>query len=1372
MVGRIGTGSGTGHPRIPRWQNLGTSELGFLCAGLIDRLKSEELYVVLAREDMLLALLPDKLGPGEASERDDGDLERGRRLAAVLDKVTADKDAGVELRQARDLLGLSRFDPGFEERLKVTAPQDARRPDKIPNLRNSGTRLRLAANLAGCDERTVRRHAGDILRALLTAVDEFGRNERAVQTLAAELDPRQAVPRQDDRLDAPEISRVLRLCVRFADDLDQDFGENSGSASFSTGLYVLRNVQRDLLGRIVDPAKTERAMAVVGEAGYGKTSLLWGLHRNLAERIPFRPLLINAAWLRSPEPGRAPILSGEDLVRAVKALDTVGATPVVLLDTMDLLLHEEEESVRAIDLIDEIRSVGARVVVTSRNQEASLLGRQFETIRLGTYDESELSDAMERHVLAFCPDAPPQPIKSKVELMLNFASRGLGMTEVCHHPLFLRLLFEAYEGSFPNVEVDTGGVLDDYFKQKICNDVRGKMNTAVARDDVHVECFCLAIALFSAGRLALPRDDLLSRAGRVAASWDSTREDTLPRALDLLIRRSVLLEDTRDGIQFRHQLLFEYVAARALIARGGAAELRRLLGIIQERPLDLFTGAVFEQAMIHTWGASPTLRPHVTKVLTALTESRSVSLQSIALVVAAYHPDIETDVAGLLRRAEPEAVRRFVLLTPRVSGGKIIWALALLRQVWVRGNLQCRWAVLDVMERFAVQYGRAVKDFIVDLKCIEHVVDTKGVLLLSQRALPRTLGLLAQTDGAWSADALLTLFEAGCATTSKRALAVAILDIIAAQWAYLGSARTLARFTLAVCRAQQRNDGQEAEAVRFAGGRLFAAYWADFYMLGESVPPGAPLPIAEDWLARVAALHRRLAAGRRASLRVQMRLIGIAQVLDSFSDAHPLIEQTLIRLFPPADESYGLPMMELPDSFLVPLLRRASPAGDCTRALIRDALAALPADPARTDDPASLCAIVARTAVTSAKLPVRKLASMLEDLPSLREPEQWIDPGGAIAWIIPAALGGNMVARAALEKIAEEPASVGERGRREVKYALTASIGDHPELIPKALAICSAWGIAAPFTEAIRRHGETFTRHLVMYRTELDTLVRHLFALGGGAQQDSMNLWLVLDVLDILPPRSFDELNSAWLTGHVLTARQNILRLMGTQAGRGLLPLDKVTELMRSLVTVEESGVRAASDRFTDRGTLEAARSALVIALAQAGPLTEEALDDLLSLATDRTAERDTQGWLRLPLLRLAESGRREEAFDFYVRIGKLTANRGATHQNKLANKLHGALLRVCDHATPVEYTRWVRMLSELPVPFAQILVRALVRVASGNVRRLLQDATDGLPGPVALTIKNQLAAHGRLSGSMVMDDLLAPPTRDSGSPRHRRSSS
>jgi hypothetical protein len=1146
---------------------------------------------------------------------------------------------------------------------------------------------------------------------------------------------------------------VLRLCAQFALELDQAFDAVGGPASFSTGLYVIRGVQKDLLGRLVDSTKSARALAIVGEAGYGKTSLLWGLLGDFADRPPFYPLLVNAAWLRTPKPGHAAILSGEDLVRTVTALDRRGAAPVVMLDTMDLLLHEEEESVRVIDLIDEVRGAGARVVVTCREQEADALGRQFETVRLGTYDEAELPGAIERHVLAFCPDAAPRPIEEKVAVMLRLASRGLGMTEVCHHPLFLRLLFEAYEGSFPNEEVDARDVLAAYFEQKICDDVRGRTNPAVARDDVHGQCFCLAIALFSAGAVALPRDELLFRARRVAAAWDDAVGYTLSHALDLLIRRSVLLADSPEGIRFRHQLLFEYVAARALIARGGAAELRRLLGLVLERPLDLFTGAVFEQAMIYGWSTSRTLRPHLTAVLAALAESPSVNLQSMALVVAAYHPDIE-GVAGLLHRAGPETVRRFVELTPRVSDRKIGRALVLLRQVWERGDPICRRAVLNVLERFALQHGQAVKDFMVDLECVEHVAKAKGDLLLSERALPRTLGLLAQTDAAWSAEALLTLFEAGCAMTNKRALAVAILDIVADRWVYFGSARTLARFTLAACRAQQRNGGQEAEVVRLSGGRLFAAYWLKRYRLSE------PRPLAGEWLALVAAIRRRLAASPQAPLRVQMRLMGAAQALILLSDGHPLIEPSLTRLFPPAEDSYGLPLLELSDSFIVPLLRSESPAGNRTRALIRGALAELPADPARTHDPATLRVCVARIAVTSAGLAACDLASLLNGLPSLCEPEQWIDPNGAIALIVPAAIGGHPVARTALERIAANPASVGTPGRSNVTYGLTSCLGKHPGLIPQALAICAVWQMAAPFTEAIRRHGETFAQQLARYRTELDTLVRDLFAQGGEAQQDAMNLWLELDARDILPPRSFEELRSAWLAANVLTAKQNILRLMGTQAGRGLLPLDKVTDLMRSLVTVEPTGLRAAGGRFTDRGTLEAARDALVTALAQAGPLTEEALENLLSLATDRTVKRDTQIWLRLPMRRLAESGRADEAFDFYVRIGERTTDRGIPHQNKLANKLYAVLLTVCENATSAECGRWIRALPDMPVPFAQILVRALVRVAFDKVRDPLQElaARNGVPAPVAHTIKNQLAQHGRLVGSVVMDDLLVPP--------------
>jgi hypothetical protein len=291
VVGGIGTDSGAGRLRIRRWTDLNT-DLCDLCLRLVKGLKDEELPALLARDSMFVSLLPEQLALREATERGDGGLEWGRLLAAVFDKVTAGNEENIRLRQARDLLGLSRSDPGFQERLqrlKATGSRDPRQPDKLPNPLNIETRLGLAAQLADSSERNVRREAGAILRALLTAVNEFRHDDGAIQALAAEFRARRRAPAQDDPLDAPEIRRVLRLCAQFALELDQAFDAVGGPASFSTGLYVIRGVQKDLLGRLVDPTKSAKALAIVGEAGYGKTSLLWGLLGDLTGRPAFHP---------------------------------------------------------------------------------------------------------------------------------------------------------------------------------------------------------------------------------------------------------------------------------------------------------------------------------------------------------------------------------------------------------------------------------------------------------------------------------------------------------------------------------------------------------------------------------------------------------------------------------------------------------------------------------------------------------------------------------------------------------------------------------------------------------------------------------------------------------------------------------------------------------------------------------------------------------------------------------------------------------------------------------------------------------------------------------------------------------------------------
>lgn len=79
-----------------------------------------------------------------------------------------------------------------------------------------------------------------------------------------------------------------------------------------------------------------------------------------------------------------------------------------------------------------------------------------------------------------------------------------------------------------------------------------------------------------------------------------------------------------------------------------------------------------------------------------------------------------------------------------------------------------------------------------------------------------------------------------------------------------------------------------------------------------------------------------------------------------------------------------------------------------------------------------------------------------------------------------------------------------------------------------------------------------------------------------------MNLWLAVEDLDILRVRGFAELRKMWEGAQVHTARQNVLRLMGRQAGRGRLPLDDVTSLIRTLVSVRPDGLHAVGTAYRD----------------------------------------------------------------------------------------------------------------------------------------------------------------------------------------------
>jgi NACHT domain len=185
----------------------------------------------------------------------------------------------------------------------------------------------------------------------------------------------------------------------------------AGSAvRFSAGVYVTRKVEDRLLQRLTEPSVN----AVVGEAGHGKTALLWHLHRQLTQFAT--PLLLPASVLvhgaGSHEP---PLTLGlETIQAAIREADQRHERLVLLVDTLDLLLNDATRRNLVSDLLTLAFRTGTRTVVTSRPMEVAHLSiayddegpvaaRALRGVTLGGYDRDERAAAINAYACAFFP---------------------------------------------------------------------------------------------------------------------------------------------------------------------------------------------------------------------------------------------------------------------------------------------------------------------------------------------------------------------------------------------------------------------------------------------------------------------------------------------------------------------------------------------------------------------------------------------------------------------------------------------------------------------------------------------------------------------------------------------------------------------------------------------------------------------------------------------------------------------------------------------------------------------------------------------------------------------------------------------------------
>ncbi|WP_053717777.1 tetratricopeptide repeat protein [Saccharothrix sp. NRRL B-16348] len=1226
----------------------------------------------------------------------------------------------------------------------------------------------LMAGLRSALSRRERQASGeDRLRAVLAEVGEhlveLGAPGRALHTecalIAAELGVEWEVPADlgTSTFTAPDgptaAERRLRaLSDRLAVELDLSSSrEFEGDHRLSTGLYV-RRTQQDAVRDLLAPAGYDKPVLVSGVPGEGKSSLLWGLHEDLRDDPVLVPYLLNSPWLTGSR-GAPALLGVDDLRATAESARGRGRVAVFLVDTVDLLLHDEAHRRQVLDLCDALAEAGGQVVLTSRPEEAQSLPKaSFRGVVLRPYDDAELPVAVAKHVAAFCPDSAAGGPAEQVAAIVDSAARGLTVREVVLNPLKLRLLFELYQPDFPSLEHDVSSLYRMYWERRVHTDRRGETGLDDGADLTEV-AENTAIALLAAGRTELGEPPLRRSAATVAAGRRRAERDAAAVTAEIaegitgLARRGVLVR-SEQAVRFFHQTMFEYAAAVGLLDRDGDAALTFLVDHLKARPDDLFVGAVVEQALILALD-DPVVSPAAVSLLEGIATDGTPALQRIALGVLAHKPSLQATTERLVDAVDEAALRRYAQTVPTVLKADVGHQVDMLVKVWQR-SVGARESVLLSLERLGARDPAVVVSALRELDCVTVALSWKDSPARMVQLVARVLVVAAKADPEWARAQLLALLDAMLARNTHRTLPLHLLDVLADHWARLGSPDTATAVEARVLRAQEDHDAAAGE-VRRALGRIIALDWRDRLTAGEAAD--------QWWPAFVEDLCERLDADYYSVLaNAQLHAISHLVKWDVLDAARAV--WTVERLA--AVPGYGA--FALAHSLFAPLLA-ADGTGSAAAAVEPFLLGLLDGLPAPGHQPAAgpqRLAHVVRQALHDADLPAARLAALLADVPAAREAPNWLSDEHLAVLLVPAAVGGHPVAGEAFELVAADPGVLSETGLKTAGYDAVRHLGADPRLLPLLIEQSVRRTSAAPFSEVVDDLTGGLLDELRAHSARLTHLVDLLFGGGGAAQRDAASLWRRLHQVGAVPEPEHEELVARFRATPAQAARGNILDLAVDVALRNPARLDATDRLLRDLFRVDAGAVVSARDGEPGHVAV-IARAAWLRLTCVGRPTAEVDAREVVATAAAAPTTTDNLAVLGYLISRLAGQGAPRAAADLLLGVTGVVRDvpLQPKQENRLANKLRTPIRMIMRAARPGLQRELLAQAPTMPQTHARLLVTAAAQENFAALRENLAALLDeDLPYGVAQQIHDDIRIRSRAAASGSLPGLLEPLPR------------
>ncbi|MFJ3981274.1 hypothetical protein [Streptomyces fungicidicus] len=899
---------------------------------------------------------------------------------------------------------------------------------------------------------------------------------------------------------AGSLELLRRLTVQAVDDLRLVVEPNE---RFRRGVRLEDlYVRRDLEHLVLEAVPNRCAQLIAGQPGSGKSSVLWNLQRILARQPRLEALFVKATYLLDGvRPGAADLptaVTVAQIEEATRYCQANGQTPVLLVDTLDLLVHSEPGRQAVAHLLKAMQRVQVAVVMSCRPGEAAQLpfdnhdaddaadlglplppsgprtgpdGYLRPQLKLDWYSPRERKEAIARHSQAFCPDRL-YGTGATTRLEDDIAEavyRGLPLAEVCNNPLYLRLLFDIYAPDPPVKNIDVTSLFTALRRRRLIRDVRaGQEKTAQhpqAARNLETTARALARYMLAANTLEVDLDDEGHHLEALLPdmSWEEICAD-----VDELRRRGLVAAVPHtSSVRFFHQTFFEYMVADYLWASHRGQELvDRLL----KYPDDLVLAAVAGQLV-------PRLKPGAADtLLTPLLHDDRLAATGIEFYALLRTPGkVSAAARTVMHSLPPETLKRFLRVLPAHRHRRPERWRGDLTTVWTitgadgyRGAKPVRLQMFDTLRRLLPQHPDTAIDFLDTAGCLTWLIDLPADELAAHKdtALDLLRAAFAHdTDKAleWLADVCRKMIAAGKYEVAADAVRAAAHEARRArdphkraqQW---GAALDCFQELLA-----HREPGSKKslylEPVEQAVGTLWAAHHAR---------------LPHDEL--LAAVSSVLATDLTHSLQ-RARLHGTSIASQQLNDrAAQRVISTLVDLPTAAAQTAAK------DHVLVPALRNSgdSPFEQHLRSACRDALGQLPApayeEGRRRHSPAFWFADALAAAQPSPHI-------LLQLLPDDAPARVWLDRNGLARLVVPAAVAGHNMAQHALEQwssnaeVRSEPATAAAHG--SIRAPFTAMTGDHPQLLRYLIAEATLLNRTSLLTTAVEAIGNSGSRPLL-----------------------------------------------------------------------------------------------------------------------------------------------------------------------------------------------------------------------------------------------------------------------------------------------------